>query len=76
MSLAIFFPLIPDEAAVLIQKPMGVDQQQARTIRKICRDKKLKAAINFQLRFSPMMMAAKDAIAKGLIGELLEIEVH
>ncbi|MCR9138419.1 MAG: Gfo/Idh/MocA family oxidoreductase [Alphaproteobacteria bacterium] len=69
-------PDLPDGAAVLIQKPMGADQEQARTIRHICRDKGLKAAVNFQLRFSPMMMAAKDAIKKGLIGELLEIEVH
>ncbi len=69
-------PDLPDGAAVLIQKPMGADQDQARAIRQICRDKKLKAAVNFQLRFSPMMMAAKDAIEKGLIGELLEIEVH
>lgn len=67
---------LPDGAAVLIQKPMGTDLEQARSIRQICRDKQLKAAINFQLRFSPMMMAARDAIAKGLIGELLEIEVH
>jgi predicted dehydrogenase len=69
-------PELPDGAAVLIQKPMGSDQTQARAIRQICRDKGLKAAVNFQLRFSPMMMAAKDAIDKGLIGELLEIEVH
>ncbi|WP_419913842.1 Gfo/Idh/MocA family protein [Hoeflea sp.] len=69
-------PDLPDEAAVLIQKPMGADQDQARRIRQICRDKKLKAAVNFQLRFSPMMMAARDAIEKGLIGDLLEIEVH
>ncbi|MBY6116663.1 Gfo/Idh/MocA family oxidoreductase [Mameliella alba] len=67
---------MPDGAATLIQKPMGADLQQARAIRQICRDKKLKAAINFQLRYSPMMMAARQAIAQGLIGDLLEIEVH
>ncbi|AXI49052.1 oxidoreductase [Sulfitobacter sp. SK012] len=67
---------LPDGAAMLIQKPMGADLVQAREIRQICRDKGLKAAVNFQLRFSPMMMAARGAIASGLIGELLEIEVH
>ena len=61
---------------MLIQKPMGADLEQARAIRQICRDKELKAAVNFQLRFSPMMMAARAAIEHGLIGELLEIEVH
>lgn len=67
---------LPDGAAVLIQKPMGSNLEQARVIRQVCRDKGLKAAVNFQLRFSPMMMAARAAIAEGLIGELLEIEVH
>ncbi len=69
-------PLLPEGAAVLIQKPMGANQDQARQIRQICRDRKLKAAINFQLRFSPMMMAAKQAINSAMIGEILEIEVH
>lgn len=67
---------LPDTAAVLIQKPMGADQSQAHAIREICRDKQLKAAMNFQLRFSPMMMAARQMIEQGRIGELLEIEVH
>ena len=74
--LADILPKLPDNAAVLMQKPMGANQAQAAAIRKITRDKNLKAAVNFQLRFSPMMLAAKDAITKGMIGELLEIEVH
>lgn len=69
-------PQLPDHAAVLIQKPMGADMAEARAIRAICRDKKLKAAVNFQLRFSPMMMATRQAITAGLIGDPLDIEVH
>lgn len=67
---------LPEGAAALIQKPMGADQAQAHEIRDICRTRKLKSAINFQLRFSPMMMAVKDAVDRGLLGDLLEIEVH
>lgn len=67
---------LPDGAAVLIQKPMGADLPQARLIRQICRDKGLKAAVNFQLRFSPMMMAARQAVEGGLIGDPLELEVQ
>ena len=67
---------LPDGAAVLIQKPLGPDQEEARHLRGLCREKKLKAAMNFQLRFSPMMRAAKDAIDKCWLGELLEVEVH
>ncbi len=69
-------PDLPDGAAVLIQKPMGSNLAEARAVRELCRKKGLKAAVNFQLRFSPMMMVARQAIEKGLIGELLEIEVH
>ncbi len=67
---------LPDGAAVLIQKPMGGDLAGAREIRAICREKGLKAAVNFQLRFSPMMMVARQAVEAGLIGDPLEIEVH
>ena len=69
-------PGLPDGAAVLIQKPMGANQDQARQIRAICHSKRLKAAVNFQLRFSPMMMAARSAIERGMLGDLLDIEVH
>jgi predicted dehydrogenase len=69
-------PDLPDGAAVLIQKPMGADLAQARAIRTICRDKHLTSAINFQLRFSPMMMAARQMIEAGRLGQMLEVEVH
>jgi len=69
-------PLLPDGAAVLIQKPFGPTQKEARHLRGICREKKLTAAMNFQLRFSPMMRAVKDAVDRGWLGDLLEIEVH
>jgi predicted dehydrogenase len=75
-AISAILPDLPDGAAVLIQKPMGADLAQARAIRAICRDKGLKAAVNFQLRFSPMMMAARQAIEAGMIGDPLELEVH
>ncbi len=75
-AITAILPDLPDGAAVLIQKPMGTDLATAREIRAICRQKNLKAAINFQLRFSPMMMAARAMIEGGEIGELLEVEVH
>lgn len=74
--IADILPELPQGAAVLIQKPMGRNLLQARKIRAICRERNLKAGMNFQLRFSPMMMAARDAVEKGLLGELLEVEVH
>jgi len=66
--------LLPVGAAVLIQKPMGSDLDQATDILRICRDRKLIAAVNFQLRFAPMMLALKDAIAKGWLGEVVDFD--
>src|SRR5690349_9333631 len=40
---------LPDGAAVLVQKPMGEEIGQARAIRDLCRAKRLKMAVNFQL---------------------------
>ncbi|MCP4379869.1 MAG: Gfo/Idh/MocA family oxidoreductase [Hyphomicrobiales bacterium] len=67
---------LPQGATVLIQKPMGENLEQAKEILAIARDKELVAAVNFQLRFSPQMLAASRAVSAGLIGELLEINVH
>ena len=65
---------LPDGAVVLIQKPMGNDLAEAADILNICRRKKLKAAVNFQLRFAPMMLALKDAIAKGWLGAVVDFD--
>lgn len=67
---------LPNSTAVLIQKPMGEDFKQALEIRKICREKSLKSAVNFQMRFSPMMLALKDIVEQNIIGEVLDIEMH
>jgi predicted dehydrogenase len=67
---------LPRGAAVLIQKPMGLDLPAATRIRAACRERGLTAAINFQLRFAPMMLGVADALQRGLLGRLLDIEVH
>lgn len=65
---------LPEGAPALIQKPMGSDLAAATEILKTCRAKKLKAAVNFQLRFAPMMLALKDAVDKGFLGELVDFD--
>ncbi|WDZ80740.1 Gfo/Idh/MocA family oxidoreductase (plasmid) [Ensifer adhaerens] len=65
---------LPVGAAALIQKPMGSDLTAATEILEICRARKLKAAVNFQLRFAPMMLALKDAIARGYLGEVVDFD--
>lgn len=73
-AIADILRVIPQGRAVLIQKPMGEDLAEARRILRICRERKLVAAINFQLRFAPFVIAARDLIERGLIGELYDME--
>ncbi|WP_412535218.1 Gfo/Idh/MocA family protein [Mesorhizobium sp. BAC0120] len=65
---------LPSGAVALIQKPMGGDLADATRILETCRCRELKAAVNFQLRFAPMMLALKDAIAKGWLGEVVDFD--
>lgn len=65
---------LPDGAVCIIQKPMGSDLAEADRIIRICRAKGLKAAVNFQLRFAPALLALKDAIAQGHLGQVVDID--
>lgn len=67
---------LPNGAAVLIQKPMGENYEQAKRILQLTRNKKMIAGVNFQLRYAPFIKAARKIINKGLIGELCDIEVN
>ncbi len=67
---------LPDGAPVLIQKPFGEDLGQARGLLATCRRKRLRAAVNFQLRFAPYILAARRLIDAGAIGELHDVEVR
>ena len=76
VAIADILRAIPAGRAVLIQKPMGDDLAQARQILDICRERGLVAAINFQLRFAPFIIAARDMIERGLLGDLYDMEVR
>ena len=67
---------LPRGAAVLVQKPMGPDLAEARRILACCTERSLLAAVNFQLRFSPAMLALHDLIGRGTLGTLVDIDVH
>ncbi len=69
-------PLLPDGAAVLIQKPMGETLDEAHAIVDLCHRKGLIAAVNFQLRWAPTMLAARRITDAGLLGQLHDIEIQ
>lgn len=67
-------PDLPDGAGVLIQKPMGENLEKARKIRSLCHQKKLKAAVNFQLRYAPLTLAARSLIGQGALGTICSMD--
>jgi predicted dehydrogenase len=67
---------LPRGAAVLMQKPMGPDLAAAAAIRTCCRQQQLTAAVNFQLRFSPNVLAVRDLLSRGALGAVVDVEVR
>jgi predicted dehydrogenase len=67
---------LPRGSAVLIQKPMGEDLATAKAIVDICHHLGLVAAMNFQLRFSPGVLALRDLLSTGRLGDIADIEVR
>ncbi len=69
-------PKLPDGANVLIQKPLGDTFKCAKKIRDLCHQKHFTAAVNFQMRFAPYVLAAQSMIEQGLIGEVHDMEIR
>jgi predicted dehydrogenase len=67
---------VREGSVVLMQKPMGTDLAEARRIVEVCHARRLVAAVNFQLRFSPMMLAVADVMHRGLLGPIVDVDVH
>jgi len=65
---------LPDHVAVLMQKPLGESIEQAKEILDICKEKKLIAGVNFQLRQAPYIIAVRKLIEEGKIGEIVDID--
>ncbi len=67
---------IPQGSAVLLQKPMGETLAEAEAIVELCRSRQMQAAVNFQLRWNPAMLAARELYRRGAIGTLHDIEIQ
>lgn len=67
---------LPAGSAVLMQKPMGNNYEEAKAILQYARDKQLVAAVNFQLRYAPFIQAARKLIQQGVLGQLCDIEIN
>ena len=66
---------LPEGSAVLIQKPFGRDLREATRLLAVCRRRRLTAAVNFQLRFAPGMLALRDLVTRGVLGTVTDVDV-
>ncbi len=67
---------VPKGAPVLVQKPLGGTVKEAEAIVALCHERGLNAAVNFQLRWAPNMVAARAITDAGALGTLHDIEVQ
>lgn len=67
---------LPEGAAVLLQKPMGENYNEAKQILALAKQRNMLVAINFQLRYAPYILAAKQLINNGQLGDLNDIEIN
>jgi len=67
---------LPHNVTVLMQKPIGENYTQAKQILQLTREKKMLAGVNFQLRYAPFIIAARNMIGEGTIGDLCDIEIN
>lgn len=75
-ALAEVLPQLPHNAIALIQKPFGTDLENAVRLARVLTERNVTAAVNFQMRFTPSMVALSDALSKGLFGKIVELEVR
>ena len=66
---------LPNNSHVLIQKPMGENIEQAQAILDCAKRKNIQGGINFQLRYAPLSIGARDLLEQGALGGLLDMEV-
>lgn len=68
---------IPVNSHALIQKPMGEVLSEAQAIVDLCKQRNIHASVNFQLRYAPYILAMKDAIGQGWLGDkIVTVEIH
>ncbi len=75
-SLLEVLAMVPDGAAVLMQKPMGETLAEAEAILALCHRKRLTAAVNFQLRWAPNLLKARALYDGGALGIIHDFELQ
>ena len=63
----------PSVRGVLMEKPLALDQHQARELVALADEKKIALAVNYSRRFSKSHAQVKDRIARGELGQVQSV---
>jgi predicted dehydrogenase len=69
-------PQVPHGSTVLIQKPFGVSLENAVQLTDCLKNHDITASINFQMQYTPAQLILADILARRLIGEITDIDIH
>jgi predicted dehydrogenase len=61
---------------VLCEKPIAMDSKQAEEMVKACEDNNVRFAINYPLRFHPIITKAKELLDSQILGKLVSMSVN
>jgi xylose dehydrogenase (NAD/NADP) len=61
---------------VLCEKPIAMDSKQAEDMVKTCEQNNVKFAVNYSLRFHPIITKAKELLDSQILGKLVSIGVN
>jgi len=67
---------LPEKANIMMQKPMGESLSDAKKIKSLAEKKGFVASVNFQMKYIPSIIAAKNMIDQGLIGDVHDMEIR
>jgi predicted dehydrogenase len=75
-ALAATVAQIPVGTTVLLQKPFGRTLEEASSLLTLLAERDIRGAVNFQLRHAPVIVALRQLVASGSIGEIVDVEVR
>lgn len=67
---------VPEGSTVLVQKPFGSTLAEATSLLDIARRRNIRGAVNFQLRHAPAIVALRELLRTGTIGEPIDLELR
>ena len=61
---------------ILCEKPLAVTSTQAEEMVRVCEENKVRFAVNYVLRFHPLISKAKELIESQMIGKLVSVNLN